>query len=253
MLTLISWAVVGAMLAVLYDQVGSVALIAFLAPTLLGRQTLARSQMFIETARAYRSREAALSEITHRIYDERSDERKLIAADLHDEVLQPLFKVTLMAQVLKTDLASGKLLDIEEDLPELLTAAELASTSLRELIGDLRRSRVGSAGLASAIRVLVRTAAERTAARIDASVEPVGTNDERELVIYHLVREALTNALRHSHASRIWVQVGRDEFGIQIMQERVRSVQGALYLDSQPGKGTLVTAIFPGDDSNPPF
>ncbi len=276
MLTLISWAVVGAMLAVLYDQVGSVALIAFLAPTLLGRQTLARSQMFIETARAYRSREAALSEISHRIYDERSDERKLIAADLHDEVLQPLFKVTLMAQVLKTDLASGKLLDIEEDLPELLTAAELASTSLRELIGDLRRSRVGSAGLASAIRVLVRTAAERTAARIDASVEPVGTNDERELVIYHLVREALTNALRHSHASRIWVQVGRDEFGIrisvrddgigfnvlaeqeghygiQIMQERVRSVQGALYLDSQPGKGTLVTAIFPGDDSNPPF
>ena len=273
LLTLISWAVVGAMLAVLYEKVGPIALMAFLAPTLLGRQTLARSQMFIEAARAYRSREAALNEISHRIHEERSDERRLIAADLHDEVLQPLFKVTLTAQVLKTDLASGKLLDIEEDLPELLAAAELASTSLRELIGDLRRSKVGSGGLASAIRVLVRTAAENTAASIHASVEPVGTNDDRELVIYHLVREALTNALRHSHASRIWVHVGRDElgirisvvddgigfdvlteqeghYGIQIMRERVRSVQGELYLDSEPSKGTLVTAIFPDDRSD---
>src|SRR6266540_6542021 len=183
LLTLVSWGVLGAMLAALYDQIGLLALGAFLAPTLLGRQALIRSQMSIDTARAYRSREAAVAHISHQIYEERSDERRLIAADLHDEVLQPLFNVTLTAQVLKTDLASGKLLDIEEDLPELLAAAELASTSLRELIGDLRRSKVGSGGLASAIRVLVRTAAENTAASIHASVEPVGTNDERELVI----------------------------------------------------------------------
>jgi signal transduction histidine kinase len=272
LLTLISWAVVGAMLAVLYDQIGTLALVAFLAPAVLGRQTLARSQMFIETARAYRSREAVLSEISHRIYEERSDERRLIAADLHDEVLQPLFKVTLLAQVLKTDLASGKLLDIEEDLPELLTAAELASTSLRDLIGDLRRSKVGSAGLASAIRVLIRSASEKTTASIDLAVEPVETDDLSELVIYHLVREALTNTLRHSRASSISVQVSQNEFGIrvsvsddgigfdvlaeqeghygiQIMRERVQSAGGEIYLDSRPGKGTLVTAIFPAGNS----
>jgi signal transduction histidine kinase len=266
-LTLISWAVVGAMLAVLYEQIGPLALIAFLAPTLLGRQTLARSQMVIDTARAYRSREAVVTEISHRIYEERTDERKLIAADLHDEVLQPLFKVTLMAQVLKTDLATGKLLDMEEDLPELLTAAELASRSLRELIGDLRRSRVGSAGLASAINVLARITGERSKSNIEVLVESIGTDDEKELVIYHLVREALTNAVRHSNASRIWVEVAQDDigiratigddgvgfdvleeqeghYGIQIMRERVRSVGGEIYFDSEVGKGTLITAIF---------
>jgi signal transduction histidine kinase len=267
-LTLISWAVVGAMLAVLYGQIGPIALIAFLAPTLLGRQAIARSQMFLDSARAYRSREAALSEISHRIYEERTDERRLIAADLHDEVLQPLFKVTLMAQVLKTDLATGKLLDFEDDLPELLTAAELASKSLRELIGDLRRSRVGSAGLASAIKVLARTADERASAKIEVAVDPVGTDDERELVIYHLVREALTNALKHSRASHVRVEVSQDElgirasvwddgvgfdvlteqeghYGIQIMRERVSTVGGDLYIDSQLGRGTVVTAVFP--------
>ena len=267
-LTLISWGVVGAMLAVLYDQIGPVALFAFLAPTLLGRQALARSQMSLDTARAYRSREAALTEMEHRIHEERSDERKLIAADLHDEVVQPLFKVTLMAQVLKTDLATGKLLEIEEDLPELLGAAELASTSLRELIGDLRRSRVGSAGLASAIRALIRISCQNTAASVDVNVEAVSADEDMELVIYHLVREALTNAIRHSRASRIWVDVhenGKEldvsvrdngigfdvlieresHYGIQIMQERVRSVGGDIYLDSEPGKGTLITARLP--------
>jgi signal transduction histidine kinase len=249
-LTLISWAVVGAMLAVLYERIGPLALIAFLAPTLLGRQALARSQMFIDTARAYRSREAVVTEISHRIYEERTDERKLIAADLHDEVLQPLFKVTLMAQVLKTDLATGKLLDMEEDLPELLTAAELASRSL-----------------ASAINVLARITGERSNSSIEVFVESVGTDDEKELVIYHLVREALTNAVRHSHASRIWVEVAQEDigiratigddgigfdvleeqeghYGIQIMRERVRSVGGEIYFDSEAGKGTLITAIF---------
>ncbi|HEY3211418.1 MAG TPA: hypothetical protein VGL18_16815, partial [Actinomycetota bacterium] len=53
-LALVSWAVLGVMLAVLYDQVHFFGLLAFLVPTLLGRQVLARSQMFIETRRAYR-------------------------------------------------------------------------------------------------------------------------------------------------------------------------------------------------------
>jgi signal transduction histidine kinase len=223
--------------------------------------------MSLDTARAYRSREAALTEMSHRIHQERNDERQLIAADLHDEVVQPLFKVTLMAQVLKADLSSGKLLEIEEDLPELLGAAELASASLRELIGDLRRSRVGSAGLASAIRAFVRTACQNTTAAVDVSLDELVTDEDTELVIYHLVRESLTNALRHSRASRVSVEVRQDNaathvsvrddgtgfdvyaeqeghYGIQIMRERVRSVGGDIYVDSSPGNGTLITAVF---------
>jgi signal transduction histidine kinase len=143
----ISWAVLGAMLAIAYDKIGIWALAAFVAPTLLTRQVLLRSQMVIDTARAYRSREAAMAQVGSRVFEERRDERRLIAADLHDEVLQPLFKVTLMANVLKADLATGRLLELDQDLPELITAAELAAATLRELIGDLRQSALGRGDL----------------------------------------------------------------------------------------------------------
>ena len=61
-----------------------------------------------------------------------------MAAGLHDEVLPPLFKVHLMGQVLRQDLASGRLLALEEDLPALLGATENASDNMRELIRSLR-------------------------------------------------------------------------------------------------------------------
>src|SRR5439155_5085994 len=79
-LTFVSWAVLGSMLASLYDQSHPWGLIAFLFPTLLARQTLMRSQMFIDTSKAYRQREQVLTELSHKISEERTDERRLIAA-----------------------------------------------------------------------------------------------------------------------------------------------------------------------------
>src|SRR5205807_10329913 len=125
------------------------------------------SQMVVDLHSAYRSREGALVDVSKRIFEERSDERRIIAADLHDEVLQPLFKVTLMAQVLKADLASGRLLEMDSDLPELMRAAELASTTLRELIGDLRRSPIGRGGLGQALRALAKGIADRASMPLD--------------------------------------------------------------------------------------
>jgi signal transduction histidine kinase len=263
LLTLVSWGVLGAMLAALYDQIGVFALAAFLAPTLLGRQALDRSQMSIDTARAYRSREAALTHISHQIYEERTDERRLIAADLHDDVLQPLFKVTLMAQVLKTDLASGHLLEMDQDLPELLTAAELASSTLRDLIGNLRRSALGRGGLGPALSSLVRSMAKETPIALHVRVLEVRLDPDSELALYQIAKEALGNAITHSKATNVWAQlfdeggatrltikddgVGFDplderagHYGIAIMRERASAIGADLYVDSLPGRGTTI-------------
>jgi signal transduction histidine kinase len=263
LLTLVSSAILGAMVAALYDQIGLFAIGAFLAPTLLGRQTLVRSQMSIDTSRAYRSREAALTQISHQIYEERTDERRLIAADLHDDVLQPLFKVTLMAQVLKTDLASGQLLAMDEDLPELLTAAELASSTLRSLIGDLRRSALGRGGLGPALLSLIRSVTKQSSIVMHADIGRVALDPDSELVVYQLAKEALSNAVAHSKAANLWVHlfeeggsarltveddgVGFDpleervgHYGLAIMRERASAVGGDLYVDSLPGRGSRI-------------
>ena len=269
-LTLISWSVLGAMLALLYDRLHPVALFAFLAPTLLGRQALKRSQMFIDTKQAYRSSQEALRQLSQQIYDERLDERKLIAADLHDEVLQPLFKVTLTAQVLKTELSSGRLLEIEEDLPQLLTAAELASSALRDLIGNLRRSSLGVGGLPQALLLLTKTLSSGKSFTVHTRIETVSGDANQEIALYQIAKEALGNALTHSKCANVWVELSDDgsvvrltirddgrgfdasadkdgHYGLLIMRERAAAVGGEVYVDSSPGMGTVVVAVLPRD------
>jgi signal transduction histidine kinase len=267
-LALVSGCVLGAMVAVAYDRLQPVVLFAFLVPTLLGRQTLKRSQMLINTRQAYRSSEEALRQISRQIHDERSDERKLIAADLHDEVLQPLFKVTLMSHVLKADLSQGRLLEIEEDLPQLITAAELASNTLRELIGNLRRSSLGLGGLPQALLRLVRTLSAGTDIAIHPSVEPIDVEAPHEIALYQIAKEALANSLNHSKASNVWIELSNEDrvvrltikddgrgfaesavqdghYGLLIMKERATAVGGHIFVDSVRGRGVCVTTLLP--------
>jgi signal transduction histidine kinase len=267
-LSCVTWAVMGAMLAALFDQVGLLALFAFLAPTLLGRQVLTRSQMVVDTTKAFESKEMTIAKLENQISEERSDERRLIAADLHDEVLQPLFKVTLMAHVLKADLANGRLLEIDADLPELLSAAETASQTLRDLIGDLRRSSLGVGGLPGALTRLIEVVRQQSRLEISEDIDEVEPDPVTQLVIYQVAKEALSNVVTHaqghkatlhlSNDAEYWVLEVTDDgigfdlsaevighFGIPIMRERTMAMGGSFYLDSAPGKGCRIQAMLP--------
>ncbi len=274
LLTHVAWALLGGMIAILYDQVRFMALIAAVGVGLLGRQVLIRGQMYIDAHRAYKARENALARMSLQISQERSDERKLIAANLHDEVLQPLFKVTLMAHVLKSDLAEGRLLEMDEDVPQLLAAAELAASSLRDLVGDLRRSTLGGGGLTLALSNLVRTLRRQTPIPIESQLQEVNASEEIELIAYQIGKEALSNAIAHSRATHVqmklemkdqylYLQVEDDgagfdpyidregHYGMHIMRERADSIQGNLFVDSSPGAGCSVTFICPTQPAPP--
>jgi len=62
---------------------------------------------------------AVIGESTEQIALERRDERQTLAGELHDDVLPALFKVHLMGEVIRRDLESGRLLDLEEDVRSL--------------------------------------------------------------------------------------------------------------------------------------
>jgi len=270
LLTFAGSAVLAGMLVLLYESLGVLALIAFFGPTLLIRQLLLRSQMFMDASRAYRSREGAILAMNSLLSKERSDERHLIAADLHDEVLQPLFKVTLMAQVLKSELATGRLLELDEDLPEMLAAAELAASALRTLIGGLRRSAVGWAGLPTALERLIRDLQRQSSAHIHSSIQDVHAGAGVELALYQIAKEGLANSLTHARATKVsisleekddsivltltddgigfdpWVQP-EGHYGVAIMRERASAIGGSLFVDSAPGQGCELQFSVPRD------
>ncbi len=265
----LSLGLLGLVLAVVFTGVGAWGLTVGPAALLLARQTFRHGARLRQAERALEAKNRALLRLSQQVAEERRQERVAIAADLHDEVLQPLYQVHLMGEVLKQDLATGRLLQLEEDLPGLLAASGAAQEALRRVVRDLRRSPLGVAGLGSAVRLLADALAGEGNVRVRVDVGPVTASALVQLLAYQVVREALRNALRHARARSIEVRVfqeagclrvvveddgvgfaphlvdGDRHFGLQLMRERVEAAGGLFVLESSRGSGTRVLASMP--------
>jgi signal transduction histidine kinase len=261
--------------ATMVQVAGLWGLIASLAPLGLARQVFIQAQRLGAATSKIESKDRALVDATKQASEERRDERMTLAGELHDEVLPPLFKVHLMGQVLRQDLSSGRLLDLDEDLPELLSATEAAQGAIRGLVGGLRRSPIGTGGLGSTLRSLAQQLESAGSPLITLDLEEVDSSYSSQLLVYQVTREALNNAARHSRASRILVKLSQDDamirvlvdddgigfsphevdisahFGLQLISERVEAASGWLTIDSRLGQGTVVSAALPVDVADP--
>jgi signal transduction histidine kinase len=156
-----------------------------------------------------------------------------------------------------------------QDLPELIAAAEAASTLLRELIGDLRRSSIGRGGLAPALERLAHSVSGGTeTGHIHVNVALVSTDAVTELSLYQIAKEALSNALAHSQARNVWIDLVEEQtmllltvtddgiwfdplldraghFGIAIMRERASAVGAQFFVDSSPNRGCKISVSLP--------
>jgi signal transduction histidine kinase len=268
-LTYASFGLLSLMLAEVYESVGAWSLLVFVIPVVLARQAFVGSKRLANASRRLETQAEALRDVASTMADERREERLSLAAGLHDEVLPPLFKVHLLGQVLRQDLASGRLLALEEDVPTLLGATEAASESTRTLIRSLRDSSLGARGLAETLRLLVRYMEAEATAKISLRCEPVAGTPLMQLLAYQVAREALRNALRHSKASEVLISVlDRDgalritveddgigfepesvdrhtHFGLALMRERIEIAGGVLHVDSRAGEGTRILVRLP--------
>lgn len=256
-------------LYILFTLAGIWGLAVALAPLILAHEMFARGKRLEEAARAIEEKDRAIVVASEKIADERRDERLAVAGELHDEVLPPLFKVHLMGQVIRRDLDSGRLLDLDHDLPELLAATAAAQEAIRALVSDLRGSPLGPGGLSNTLSLLARQLESESPARIELHLEEVEASSLSQLLTYHVAREALSNAVRHARAKLVTVRLWQEEerirlvvdddgvgfdrraidrtshFGLQLMSERVESAQGQLAIDSSPGFGTRVVVSIP--------
>jgi two-component system sensor histidine kinase DegS len=184
--------------------------------------------------------------------------------------MPPLFRVHLLGQVLRQELATGQLLALEDDLPTLLGATDDAREVVRSQIRGLRSSSLGTEGLARTLQLLVRQLELDSHVEFKAEVGEVDATPVVELLAYQVGREALRNAVRHAGATSIRVSLagepegirlvveddGRgfnpqlvDEschFGIALMRERVELAGGVMTIESTKGMGTTVAVRLPG-------
>jgi len=265
----VSFGLLAVVLATLYSSAGAWGLLAFAIPMLLARQMFVHWKKLAEAQVKLNTERKALKQATSRIADERKDERLAVAAGIHDEILPPIYKVHLMGQVLRQDLAAGRLLDLDADVPDLLDATDTASRALRDLIGNLRRSTIGAGGLAQTLELLARELSDEYGIPIDVVARPVSGTSLVHLLLYQVAREALVNAVRHAEASSIRVTLQDNEegirlvvqdngqgfqpdlvdrsahFGLELMRERIELAGGKLHIATAANMGTTVTAMIP--------
>jgi signal transduction histidine kinase len=257
------------LLATVYVVARGWGLVAALIPLALARQMFKRGRRLEDAARKLAAKDKALVDAAEQTLSERRDERMAVAGELHDEVLPPLFKVHLMGQVLRQDLNSGRLLDLDDDVPQLITATELAQSAIRGLMRDLRQSSIGPGGLNVTLELLARQLEVAGSPAIHLELRDVAGSNVSQLLTYQVAREALNNAARHSRASRISLRLFRESglirliveddgvgfdpsrvdtdehFGLQLMAERVEASRGHMVVDTQLGGGTRVMATLP--------
>jgi PAS domain S-box-containing protein len=198
-------------------------------------------------------------------------ERERLARDLHDLVLQDLTHALVVTQAYrltrKDEEGAGAL-----NLTAIIDSLRRASQGLREAVYELRAGEAVGRALARAVEDLVELERRRSPAiEMELAVlEGIPTKLPEEVCkgVLLVIREALTNARRHSSARRVrvalgateeeelWVEVSDDgvgfdprqstaNVGIGAMRERCALLSGTLELFSEPAEGTTVRLRVP--------
>ena len=202
-------------------------------------------------------------------------ERRKIARDLHDDVLQDLIDALYSMQ-----LSRMKLNDRGEHVGELEKEIEIlrnAIGGLRGAVYNLRRGGVQEQPFMRLLTSVVELNRQKAPGlQITLDVEegfPAGLSGCEGLELVRILQEALVNARRHSGAGRveitlgvcdgpageeIWAKVADDGrgldpdtswggVGLSAMRERVGALGGRLEVESEPAEGTSVAVRVPNE------
>lgn len=200
-----------------------------------------------------------------------ADERRRLAAEIHDTIAQGLTGIIAQLQVVANAGDEGLARE------HLGRAADLARHSLgeaRRSVHNLSPTALEHDALPEALKKTVTEWSERTGVRAEFTVtgtaEPL--HEEIEATLLRIVQEALSNASRHAAATRLGVTLSymdgevaldvRDDgcgfdplalvrrsgsggFGLDGMRARAERVAGSFTVESEPGHGTALSARVP--------
>ncbi|NDJ52453.1 MAG: sensor histidine kinase [Chloroflexi bacterium] len=211
----------------------------------------------------------------------REEERRRIARELHDEIIQSLVGyMYLISQIRYLDKSD------KHRIPERI---DVLQETLRDIIYDVRRictdlrpPVLDEVGLVAAIGSLARSVDSGLTIDLQIEDDPeVEIPDAVSLTTYRIVQESLHNIDRHAQASHATVALSinqhdirlvvlddgrgfempaelseflrRGHLGLVGLRERLMGVNGTLNVKSAPGEGTLIEALIPlsiEDDTN---
>jgi len=217
-----------------------------------------------------RESETQLRQLSNFLQQVREEDRSYFARELHDELGQNLTALRFDFDLLANDLGN--------EHPEVVSRLEAIDQiihgtvdAVRRICEDLRPGMLDDLGLAAALVSHIKRFARQSGGNCDLELDrqDYALNDQISTAIFRIVQESLTNIARHAGASHAMVSlqdagdelvlmvaddgcgipvksaVGKNNFGLIGIRERVNMLGGRLTIDSEPGRGTHLEIHIP--------
>ena len=219
----------------------------------------------VATAIANADSRAELDASRARIVATADATRRRIERDLHDGAQQQLVSLALEVRAAQAN-TPEEMRAHREDLSHIAEGLTTVLDGLREIARGLHPAILAEGGLGPAVKTL----AHRSAIPVELDVRDDGRLAESvEVAAYYVVSEALTNAAKHSHASKVKVELEvrepvlrvtvRDDgvggadpgrgSGLLGLKDRVEALGGTLDLESGRTLGTSLIVELPLENS----
>ncbi|MBA3689857.1 MAG: PAS domain-containing protein [Actinobacteria bacterium] len=181
-------------------------------------------------------------DLAQRLEGAQEQERRRIAADIHDDSIQVMSAVDMRLQMLAR-LGSGA--DTAKELGEIQGIVHASIERLRHLLFELRPLALDREGLAVALRQYLQHTAESSGWTWDV-VDQLDREPPPDLraIVYRIAQEAISNANKHAHPSHVQVVLAGDATGISVaVRDDGQGFDTAAALQPQPGHLGLATMV----------
>ncbi len=196
------------------------------------------------------------------------EERRHISREVHDEAGQALIAIKLGLQVLAMRLPEDRP-ELRDELDNMRKLVNKSVGQLKELGRRLRPPTLDELGLDRAIEQLGTDHQERTGMTVHMDLDSALPRlpEAAEIAVYRIAQEGLTNAVKHSEATQVWIrlqaaakgvefslrddglgfdpEVAHGGLGLLGMQERAAMLKAELKITGTPGEGTTVSVLVP--------
>lgn len=203
----------------------------------------------------------------------RMEEKERLARDLHDNLGQLLAYINMQVQGINQQLHNSGIDMVSDKLEQLSKVSQIAHSEVREYIREVRNATNREQDVIHEIKNTISLFEYQTGIHVELEL---GSNLTDEAItpcisanLLNILKEALNNIRKHANAERVQVSLqnkeqqlrlyvkddgkgfnsaaasGKGSFGLGIMKERANMLGGQIHIQSEIGKGTMISLSIP--------